>query len=180
MIEIVEPDRCIACDRCIEVCPTRVFDRGADGAPVIARQDSCQTCFQCEAYCPTDALLVAPLVTAVAPGSRFLDVTQLEESGLLGGSGVNSAGAGEGRSVPAPRSDRSIRTDRPEPAQVQHPDSLLGRGRWTPTSKVDLSHATQKLRKNGKGRRCKSYGFGGAKGPRGREPAGPFCVSLQQ
>ncbi|MEW2116710.1 hypothetical protein AB0945_16245, partial [Streptomyces sp. NPDC005474] len=30
-----------------EVCPTRVFDRGADGVPVIASQDSCQTCFQC-------------------------------------------------------------------------------------------------------------------------------------
>ncbi|MGW1801452.1 4Fe-4S binding protein [Streptomyces sp. NPDC001984] len=85
MIEIVDPDRCIACDRCIEVCPTRVFDRGADGVPVIARQDSCQTCFQCEAYCPTDALFVAPLVTAVATGSRFPDVTELEESGLLGG-----------------------------------------------------------------------------------------------
>ncbi|AUA08551.1 hypothetical protein GTZ89_28650 [Streptomyces sp. SID8382] len=27
----------------------------------------------------------APLVTPVAPGSRFRDVTQLEECGLLGG-----------------------------------------------------------------------------------------------
>ncbi|MEU9445451.1 hypothetical protein AB0D42_32140 [Streptomyces sp. NPDC048304] len=40
---------------------------------------------QCEAYCSADALFVAPLVTAVAPGSHFRDVTQLEESGLLGG-----------------------------------------------------------------------------------------------
>ena len=56
MIEVVDRDRCIACDRCVDVCPTRVFDRGPDGIPVIARHDSCQTCFQCEAYCPTDAL----------------------------------------------------------------------------------------------------------------------------
>ncbi|MGW3168829.1 4Fe-4S binding protein [Streptomyces sp. NPDC001153] len=36
MIEIAEPDRCIACNWCIEVCRTRVFDRGADGVPLIA------------------------------------------------------------------------------------------------------------------------------------------------
>ncbi|MFB9397636.1 4Fe-4S binding protein [Streptomyces echinatus] len=24
MIEILDPDRCIVCDRCIEVCPTHV------------------------------------------------------------------------------------------------------------------------------------------------------------
>jgi NAD-dependent dihydropyrimidine dehydrogenase PreA subunit len=85
MIEVVDRDRCIGCDRCIDVCPTRVFDRGADGIPVIARHDSCQTCFQCEAYCPTDALFVAPLVTPVGADSRFRDASKLADSGLLGG-----------------------------------------------------------------------------------------------
>jgi NAD-dependent dihydropyrimidine dehydrogenase PreA subunit len=85
VIEVVDADRCIGCDRCIEVCPTRVFDRGADGVPVIARHDSCQTCFQCEAYCPTDALFVAPHLVAAEADSRFRDVTALAESGLLGG-----------------------------------------------------------------------------------------------
>ena len=83
MIEVVDADRCIGCDRCIDVCPTRVFDRGADGIPVIARQTSCQTCFQCEAYCPTDALFVAPLLTPAEVGSRFLDLTELADSGLM-------------------------------------------------------------------------------------------------
>lgn len=40
--------------------PLDVFDRGADGIPVIARQDDCQTCYQCEVNCPADALFVAP------------------------------------------------------------------------------------------------------------------------
>ncbi|STZ61701.1 4Fe-4S ferredoxin [Mycolicibacterium tokaiense] len=31
MIEIVSAQRCIACDMCIDVCPTRVFDRGRTG-----------------------------------------------------------------------------------------------------------------------------------------------------
>ena len=85
MIEVVDADRCIACDRCINVCPTRVFDRGPGGIPVIARHDSCQTCFQCEAYCPADALFVAPLATRVAADSPFRDAEELAASGLLGG-----------------------------------------------------------------------------------------------
>jgi NAD-dependent dihydropyrimidine dehydrogenase PreA subunit len=74
MIEVVDRERCITCDRCIDVCPTRVFDRGSDGVPVIARHDSCQTCFQCEAYCPTDALFVAPSTTASTPDLRHVDL----------------------------------------------------------------------------------------------------------
>ncbi|MGE0214601.1 4Fe-4S dicluster domain-containing protein [Mycolicibacterium sp.] len=100
MIEIVDADRCIACDRCIEVCPTRVFDRGPDGVPVIARHDSCQTCFQCEAYCPADALFVAPLATRAPAGSVFRDVTQLAAAGLLGGY-RRELGWGQGRTLGA-------------------------------------------------------------------------------
>ena len=35
MIEIVATERCIGCDKCIDVCPTRVFDRGADDVTAI-------------------------------------------------------------------------------------------------------------------------------------------------
>jgi NAD-dependent dihydropyrimidine dehydrogenase PreA subunit len=100
VIEIVESERCIGCDRCIDVCPTRVFDRGVDGVPVIARQSNCQTCFQCEAYCPTDALFVAPLITPVEAGSPFLDPRGLADSGLLGGY-RRELGWGNGRALGA-------------------------------------------------------------------------------
>ena len=60
MIELVVASACIACDKCVNACPTNVFDTGPDGVPVIARQSDCQTCFMCEAYCPTDALYVSP------------------------------------------------------------------------------------------------------------------------
>lgn len=100
MIEIVDADRCIGCDRCIEVCPTRVFDRGVDGIPLIARQGSCQTCFQCEAYCPTDALFVAPLVTPAEENSHFRDATRLAGAGLLGGY-RRELGWGKGRALGA-------------------------------------------------------------------------------
>ncbi len=60
MIELILEDRCDSCGNCVSTCPTNVFDVGADGKPVIARQDECQSCFLCELYCHEDALYVAP------------------------------------------------------------------------------------------------------------------------
>lgn len=60
MIELVSQDRCIKCDSCIAACPDNVFDRSAEGFPLVARLDDCQTCFLCELYCPVDALYVSP------------------------------------------------------------------------------------------------------------------------
>ncbi|MET0387729.1 MAG: 4Fe-4S binding protein [Polyangiales bacterium] len=80
MIELVSDSRCIACDKCVKVCPTNVFDAVPDAAPRIARKSDCQTCFLCEAYCPTDALFVA----AEAHENVPVDEAQLEQRGLLG------------------------------------------------------------------------------------------------
>jgi NAD-dependent dihydropyrimidine dehydrogenase PreA subunit len=85
MIEIVSAAACIACDVCVKVCPTDVFDRGSDGVPVIARQSDCQTCFMCEAYCPTDALYVSPVSAPVEPGSPHADENAVADRGLFGG-----------------------------------------------------------------------------------------------
>jgi NAD-dependent dihydropyrimidine dehydrogenase PreA subunit len=60
VIELVIATRCIDCNRCVQVCPTNVFDAVPGGPPVIARQNDCQTCFLCELYCPADALYVGP------------------------------------------------------------------------------------------------------------------------
>ncbi|WP_020106357.1 ferredoxin family protein [Nocardia sp. 348MFTsu5.1] len=73
MIELVLAQACIGCDKCIDACPTDVFDRGPDGIPQIARQSDCQTCFMCEAYCPTDALFVWPESTPLQDRSVLLD-----------------------------------------------------------------------------------------------------------
>lgn len=96
MIEVVSQERCIACDRCVEVCPRNVFDSGEDGVPVIARQSDCQTCFMCEAYCPADALFVAPLAHPVRADSPLRDEAHLAATGLLG-SYRRQIGWGRGR-----------------------------------------------------------------------------------
>ena len=84
MIEIVDAQSCIACDICIKVCPTDVFDRGADGVPVIARQADCQTCFMCEAYCPVDALYVSPVSSPVDADSPHASADAVGAAGLFG------------------------------------------------------------------------------------------------
>ncbi|MEU0494737.1 ferredoxin family protein [Mycobacterium sp. NPDC006124] len=105
MIEIVSTAACIACDLCVKVCPTDVFDRGADGVPVIARQSDCQTCFMCEAYCPTDALYVAPTSTPAGPDSPHADEDAVARYGLLGKYRA-MLGWGRGR-TPGARLDRN-------------------------------------------------------------------------
>jgi NAD-dependent dihydropyrimidine dehydrogenase PreA subunit len=60
LIELISASRCTSCNRCVEVCPTSVFDATSAGIPVIARPDQCQTCFMCELYCPVDAMYVDP------------------------------------------------------------------------------------------------------------------------
>jgi NAD-dependent dihydropyrimidine dehydrogenase PreA subunit len=80
MIELISEERCTACNLCVQVCPTRVFDAVPGGIPAIARQDDCQTCFMCEAYCPADAMYVAPFADAKTP----VDEAQLADAALLG------------------------------------------------------------------------------------------------
>jgi NAD-dependent dihydropyrimidine dehydrogenase PreA subunit len=99
VIELVAAARCIACDKCVKVCPTNVFDLGADGIPVIARQEDCQTCFQCEANCPVDALFVSP---HTRPLPEEPSVDELTRSGLLG-SYREHIGWGKGRTPGALR-----------------------------------------------------------------------------
>ncbi|WP_316233686.1 ferredoxin family protein [Bradyrhizobium sp. SZCCHNPS2010] len=79
MIEVIDPERCTACNICVTACPTNVFDK-TDGLPVIARQADCQTCFLCELYCPEDALFVS----AFAEQPQGIDVVAARHSGLLG------------------------------------------------------------------------------------------------
>ncbi|MGP4058141.1 4Fe-4S dicluster domain-containing protein [Mycobacterium sp. 4D054] len=102
MIEIVSSTACIACDVCIKVCPTDVFERGEDGIPVIARQSDCQTCFMCEAYCPVDALYVSPVSAPVGPDSPHADEGAVTRHGLLGGY-REMVGWGRGRTAGALR-----------------------------------------------------------------------------
>jgi len=49
---------CKACGVCVEVCPTKVFDRDRLGEPVVARPGDCTQCLICELHCPDFAIEV--------------------------------------------------------------------------------------------------------------------------
>jgi NAD-dependent dihydropyrimidine dehydrogenase PreA subunit len=80
MIELISEERCIACNKCVQVCPMNVFSGVKGGLPVIARQADCQTCFMCELYCPVDALYVAPDAEQITLVSEEV----VEAKGLFG------------------------------------------------------------------------------------------------
>jgi NAD-dependent dihydropyrimidine dehydrogenase PreA subunit len=80
MIELLLADRCTGCNRCVEICPTNVFDAVQGGRPVIARAEDCQTCFMCELYCQADALFVHPNADERVP----VQPSAIVAAGLLG------------------------------------------------------------------------------------------------
>ncbi|WP_419722206.1 4Fe-4S dicluster domain-containing protein, partial [Rhodococcus qingshengii] len=106
MIELVSAPDCIGCDKCVDVCPTDVFDRTPSGVPVIARQSDCQTCFMCEAYCPTDALYVHPQSTPLETGDVLGEVNKRpdprEKGWGHGGGPAGRAAGGAGGGPPGP------------------------------------------------------------------------------
>lgn len=103
MIEVLSESRCTACNLCVRVCPTNVFEAAPGRAPRIARQDDCQTCFMCELYCPEDALYVAP----DADHTARADEPALLAGGVLG-SYRAAIGWGAGRTSGA-RGDQTYR-----------------------------------------------------------------------
>jgi NAD-dependent dihydropyrimidine dehydrogenase PreA subunit len=50
-------EKCIGCDRCVEVCPHAVFSMGQKGAQVLDR-DACMECGACAINCPVEAITV--------------------------------------------------------------------------------------------------------------------------
>ena len=69
MIEFINEGTCTDCGKCIEVCPTDVFEPGTAGVPEISRKEDCTSCMNCELYCPADSIYVSPVRTPEAdPG----------------------------------------------------------------------------------------------------------------
>jgi len=79
VIEFINDATCTNCNRCVEVCPTDVFELGSP-TPLIARLDECTSCMNCELYCPTDSIYVSPVRTAEVG----LDKPAVIASGILG------------------------------------------------------------------------------------------------
>ena len=53
----VDPERCVGCGRCVQVCPTGAISLGSDGKARV-RAELCQTCGLCFRECPRQAILL--------------------------------------------------------------------------------------------------------------------------
>ena len=47
---------CKACNICIALCPTQVFEPDRDGKPTLARGEDCNQCAICWIHCPDFAI----------------------------------------------------------------------------------------------------------------------------
>jgi len=61
----LDPEKCIGCGKCTEVCPHRVFTL-EDHKARIANKDRCIECGACALNCPAGALDVDPGVGCAA------------------------------------------------------------------------------------------------------------------
>ena len=53
---VVSSSSCVACGRCLQVCPYGVFDWGGDGKATAANADACRLCRHCVQVCPASAI----------------------------------------------------------------------------------------------------------------------------
>jgi len=56
---VVDQSACIACGRCLEVCPAGVFDWSASGRAEAVNADACIRCGRCLQACPAGAITVS-------------------------------------------------------------------------------------------------------------------------
>lgn len=78
-----DPEQCISCGRCIEVCPHQVFARGPERV-ILKLPENCMECGACQKNCPVGAIAVESGV-----GCAYAMI-----KGALNGTGIESCDCG--------------------------------------------------------------------------------------
>lgn len=51
----IDPDKCIACELCVRVCPNGVLAL-SDDVPMVINPEACEYTGACQEICPTEAI----------------------------------------------------------------------------------------------------------------------------
>ncbi|MFQ5815829.1 MAG: 4Fe-4S dicluster domain-containing protein [Candidatus Hydrothermarchaeaceae archaeon] len=79
LVAVTSPERCIACGKCIEVCPARVRGKLGRARKVQAKIKSCAGCGRCVDVCPNDAIEVIPYSDAIIKLVKYRFNKKLEK-----------------------------------------------------------------------------------------------------
>lgn len=52
----IDAKKCIGCNKCVEICPTKTLEM-KDGKAVVAHPENCVECHACESVCPSGAII---------------------------------------------------------------------------------------------------------------------------
>ncbi len=65
LVAVTSPQKCILCEKCIQVCPARVRRKTREEKRVQARIRTCAGCGRCVKVCPKDAVEILPYSDAI-------------------------------------------------------------------------------------------------------------------
>lgn len=59
MIPIIDYNKCISCEACVDICDNSIFESHIFGGIIVVKVDSagyCVQCCECQSYCEQDAI----------------------------------------------------------------------------------------------------------------------------